>query len=195
LGKKTLELEDFSSLPFDESLQQAILGHLLVNPILYKQVEPFMEPAWFLNLRHQQIFKHFRDYVKICPSFPNLESFKAYLNVKVGVESVGDYNVLLSQIDLAIARQKIVSDTAFKDGLLGWLKARIYYEGMFKSQQSYNKRNFEEAFKIVNQTSVDLMQASVEVDRVEIPTIDELLAKSEQEKESALTFGLRMSLL
>jgi hypothetical protein len=175
-------------LPFSEAKQDALLGHLVKDDKFFKQGRLKIEPKWFIDAYNSKIWKAKMDfYTKYqrSPTVHELKDWQGFL-----LEDQSTRNKILTKINDVLNTSNNYRLDALTDELTSWLHARIYFDGVNKSQQLYNNSKFTEAYQTLKGLSKDIDSTAFTNDNeVVFDNFYSDLEQAQKDRQNALTFG------
>jgi hypothetical protein len=182
-------MSDEDRLPFSETKQMAILGHLLVNNDWFIQASPLLKGEWFANPKCARIFSiKFKKYQKhgIAPTFEEMLS-----NDEVLTEQPAEKAKLLETMRLANAKMGDFSLKVLSDEMDEWMHSVAFRKHCMSATALFNAKNTVKAYSLLNEMIRDINTKSFKGEEEE--GFDNFIgefAENEREYSSAMTFGL-----
>ena len=186
-------------LPFGAPKQQALLGHILINPRFFDQVKDKIKANWFVDPYCATIYKMLLDEStagkrKLSPD--ELKGCQTLLNADIKERAR-----IQSAIDMAIAESGRFGLDLMTPELTDWLRARIFIEQVYKARDLFNSsRNAQdipssrvrrdESYRILHEMSRTIENTTFDDEgAIGFKDIPKDLEVYQTEYKNALTFG------
>jgi replicative DNA helicase len=180
---------DSLTLPFNDTKQAALLGHMIIVPKFFRNSYKKIKPSWFLSEKHARIYKtliSFYETYGVHPSLWEFKSYRAFLAL-----DVKDREVLYAFMDDAVAGTGIFKLPALTVDLTNWLHSVILLEALKDSERLFNNHSIKECHSrlmlAVNEVNSSKFNNE---DEVLFSAFSDYLKKAELERAGALTTGL-----
>lgn len=179
-------------LPFSEKKQDAMLGHLLLNPRFFQQARNKILPEWFVNVHAGKVYgakcNFYNKYNQRIPSIDELKECQDFLR-----EDPATRNKLVSRITQACMEAENFGLDALSEELTQWMHARIYQKGVTKSVDLYHRRQFSEAYSLLHKDLEEIKATRFDEDFEErFENYAQEFEDRQVERKGALTFGFSM---
>jgi replicative DNA helicase len=175
-------------LPFSESKQDALLGHLVKDEKFFKQARSKIEPKWFIDAYNSKIWKAKLDFYEKfgrAPTVHELKDWQGFL-----VEDQATRNRIMTKINDALNTSTNYKLDALMEELTSWLHARIYFDGVNKSQTLYNSSKFTESYQVLKGISKEIDTTTFSNDHeVSFDNFYADIEQAQKDRQNALTFG------
>jgi len=185
-----------NTLPFSKVKQEALLGYFLTDPKLFTLAKTKIEPEWWSNPRHSQIWDlalKFSERVGgRAPSREEIENC-----VELDMLDLADTNAIRFNIEMSVKRIPQFGLDALRVELTSWLHARIYLSAMKKSESLFNassktqdSKKLQEAFAVIREMNRTIDETTFEVGAVE--SMDDPVGDftaHEKESKNAISLG------
>jgi replicative DNA helicase len=146
-------------LPFEPKQQDALLGYILKNPSFFLQVKDRVRGTWFLDGWSAKAYEAYcKFYSKYAHTPASDEEFLGWDDV-----------MTLDPLERAKVRNTILrarSETSnysldvLREGLTGWLQARVYHQYVTESAALFNNRKFGAAKGLLAKAVQELQNIS-----------------------------------
>jgi replicative DNA helicase len=176
-------------LPFDPAKQKAILGHCLRDNAFFLQCRTKLLPEWFNDYRQGKVYKAMLAFYREFGRQPTKVEIKGYKELVI--EEGPERGSLQSMVDQAWNGASEIHLDVIRLELTAWYHARLYREGVEKSNNLYNDGRFSDAYAIMSE-KMNLIRTSRFDEDIELSfeNPDKFLALSEQSYMEGLTTGL-----
>lgn len=184
-------MSDTIQLPFDNTIQCAVIGHMLTHNVFFLQAVNKMRPEWFISKMNSVLFDIIQKFYKEnrrCPSAPEIKNTKIFLLEDQAV-----------QVRLAAHLQACINATGeykldiIKKDLTAWLHAVTFKNGVEKGVNLFNNKKIDEAYLHINDVVKQLRDASFESEpRVSFKDFETILDRVETMFKGAYSTGLRL---
>ncbi|WNM70286.1 DNA primase-helicase [Myxococcus phage Mx1] len=186
--KQVVEIPVASSLPMDERVQSALLGHCIKDDKIFNQVERKLQPNWFLNPWDAKIFaimKAFADRVKRAPAQVELETCREMV-----IEDAPNRLQLQKAIRRAVGNADFIKWDSIRADLTEWLQSKILQDSIRKSTTHWNSGNWHASARIMGD-AVQLYRDAQFEEGIEVgfDNPEVYLLQQAQEKGNAITTG------
>lgn len=177
------------SLPFSESKQRAVLGHLLLDLNFFIKAHNLIKPEWFLDTYNHKILKAKIEFYKKYNRQPSLEELKdsrTFLEEDLQVRSR-----MIIRVQEALNETVNFQLDVIHSELTDWLHSRIFKESFMKSRDLYNAKKDKEAYAIIKKASRDIEDIKFSQDlEAKFDDFKLSLQNQELELENAISFGI-----
>jgi len=178
------------ALPFSDSKQNAILGHLVHDEKFFKFAQGKIQPHWFRQPYVGKVFEAKLNFVKKFNRAPTLEELQQSQDFLL--ESQEMRNRMYAAMAAAQNESKNFGLDALSPELTSWLKCRVYHEAVEASVKQFNAERWDKAADILNEALKEYVQLSFDgTAKVDWEDLT-FLNKSIEERKNALTFGLKI---
>ena len=175
-------------LPFSETKQDALLGHLLKEDKFFRQARTRIKPEWFLDAYSSKLWSAKTDFFEEHRRSPTLAELKDYSAISREDDSTRAKLHQKMQQCLS-ATSEYLLDVLSRE-LTDWLHARIYWEGVHKSKDLFNAQRFDQAYLELKGIGKEIDSNSfVNDNEVSFENFVQDLEQAEVDRKNALTFG------
>ena len=175
-------------LPFSESKQDALLGHLLKDEKFFRQARTRIKGDWFLDAYCSKVWSGKCDFFDRFNRSPTIEELKEFNGFDANDGATKQK--ILDKIDQALETTDSFHLDSLADELTNWMHARIYWEEVNKSKDLFNAQRFDKAYIILKGLSKQIDSTSfINENEVSFDDFKDYLAQAEVERSNALTFG------
>lgn len=176
------------TLPFSEKKQNALLGHLLTKARFFQQALPHVKPGWFLHPFNQKIWSAMTSFHKEYGRAPKKDEIIEAPSAVV--EDQGTKNRLRAHAGECLVDAEHIGYDVLEKELTEWMHARVYFQGMVKSNQLYHAQNLKDALAEIRNVSKVVEEVKFGGDDEFDPTnYADLFKAEEAELEDALSTG------
>lgn len=183
------ESENEASLPLSPERQRATLGHLLIRETFFLQCKDRIQPSWFVDPIVQTVYSTLIAYYKQYHKFPTSEDVFEHPNIQA--ESQQRRNLIRTQISVCLNAAGVYQIEPIQAELTNWLHARTFVEGIYKAKDLFNRKQFTEAYSLLEKTNRTIRESSFNQEKeYRFGDIEAIFAKRQTNVEGALTWGL-----
>lgn len=176
------------SLPFDESKQEAIVGHALTDQQFFLQLRSRIPARWFVDPRVSEVYGRLDKFYKEFGRYPlSIEEIRT----QFGIYDQGERLKFHATLDLCVSQAQRIGLDVLRKELTGWMRAGKMADLIHKATQFYNGEEVAKAHSWAAQKIEEIRECSFEEDAaVSFEDPGTFLSKTEVDREHALTTGI-----
>lgn len=180
-----------STLPMEDKVQHALLGHLINDERLFLQCHRRIQPTWFINPYHAKIYALMQ---KRFDAIGRPASKEELLNCgDMQAEDAQVRTKMAFFIEQALTLTMQIRWDAIKPELTEWLQSKILQETIVKSTNMWNKKQWKETARLMQTAASEYREAQFEEGHeVRFTDPEQYLSAQFSERLSALTTGLAL---
>lgn len=177
------------SLPFSSDKQDAILGHLILEPRFYAQARHLVQPGWFIDSYNQNLYTYLTDFFEKfgrSPTVPELHNCN-----KIIAEENNEKLKLQAHIEQATKKTQFFKLDALRKELTDWLRHQTFLAGLKESVKWHNDQDPSVSYDVVTKLSKELQSIQFEDDhKFSYADVGQMLAAHKADLDDGLTFGV-----
>ena len=179
------------TLPFLETKQNALMGHMLTNEQFFTLCSTKVKPSWFLSVRNAKLYEFLLLFRAKFQRHPKIREFKemaefASLDLK-------EKTILQSQVDICLNAISQIRLHAIVPELTEWLHSVILMGALKDAEKLYNQKQISECHKRLTNAVREFNTTGFDKgDDVFFKDFKEFLRTAELGRKEALTTGLTM---
>ncbi len=177
------------TLPYSEKKQNATIGHLLLRQKFFIQGLPHIQASWFLHPFNQKIWTAMKSFHTTYGRAPKKDEILEAPSAQV--EDQGTKNKLRAHATECLIDADHIGHDVIEKELTEWMHARIFFSGMVKSNQLYNRQDLKGALNEVRNLSKTVDDTIFGGDDEFDPTnFTDLFQQEEEEHKDAISLGV-----
>ena len=181
---------NIEELPFDANRQLAIVGHCLIDSNFYLQCRSIIQPSWFNNTAHGEIWRAAGDFYKKLGRKPTVLELKTASEIAL-ITDIKHRSSIIGLIDRSINATSEFGLDLLRSELTTWYHATLYTEGVLKSKPAYDRGDFQTAFSVMQERMQQIKTSRFDQTlEMSFEDPDLYLAHSEEGYKDGLTTGL-----
>jgi replicative DNA helicase len=185
----TTEEQPPSVLPFSPEMQEAVLGHLLINEKFFLKCKDKIQSEWFVEPNCQRIWSALQEYHKRYSRFPTKPALMDAREIKL--EAQAKQNVISSKIETAKYNATKYPIEQIQDQLTEWMHVRYFLDGQKNAQKFFNQKQLPKAFGVMDHTLKNIRETQFDgYEAVDFSNVNKLLEDDDVRTDGALSSGL-----
>jgi replicative DNA helicase len=187
--RRAVEPKVGDQLPFSPAKQDAVLGHLLMNRTFFLTCKDRIKPSWFAEGLSQRVWTAALDYYQQFQLIPRADTDLLQHNL-IQRERQDLRNAVEAKIKGAMHQATLYHLKAIETELTDWLRARLYFEGVNKSAETWNRGQLVTAYDILGKAYREIQGTVFHPDTAaSFKDLKALTNKVQLDIQNALTFG------
>jgi replicative DNA helicase len=176
------------SLPFSSDKQDAILGHLIVEPRFYAQARHLVQSEWFIDGYNQKVYQYLTEFFTEFGRSPTVQELKDCNQIII--EENNEKLKLQAKIEHAAIKTQHFKLDALRKELTDWLRHRTFLSRLKESVKWHNNNEPSISYDVVAKLSKELQSIQFEDDhKFTYADVGQMLDAQKYDLENGLTFG------
>lgn len=184
-------MEDKITLPFLETKQQALIGHMFGSESFFKAVCTKIKPEWFLSEKNSILYKYMLNYYKKYSHSPTITELKNFSEIT----ALEPKKMLMIQAhaDVCRAATGLIRLSSITPELTEWLHSVILVKSLKEAERLFNNKNIKECHTKLMESVREISNTSFDKGQiVDFKDYKHFLQVVQEERKMALSTGLTL---